>query len=206
MADYPPYMNAYGLIQKILAKIKDAPTPERFTQDFLSTKLGFKGGSAFAFIPFAKRLGFLGSDGTPTDIYRRFRNSAQSGFAAASAMKKGYADLYSRNEYVHALDHKDLEGLTVEATGLDKASKTLRAIVASFEAVKTFAKFEGAEEEENVAQEEGAEEKKEKETPKVGDERELRVSYTFNLNLPETTNIAVFNAIFKALREHLLTK
>jgi hypothetical protein len=33
---------------------------------------------------------------------------------------------------------------------------------------------------------------------------ELKVGYTINLNLPETTNPDVFNAIFKSLKEHLL--
>lgn len=103
MADYPPFMNAYGNIGKILAKIKDAQTPERFTLDYLATKLGFSGGSATPFIPFAKRLGFLASDGTPTDLYRRFRNPAQSGAAIAEATKKGYAALYERNEHAHHL-------------------------------------------------------------------------------------------------------
>jgi len=32
----------------------------------------------------------------------------------------------------------------------------------------------------------------------------LGLSYTINLNLPATSDIAVFNAIFKSLREHLL--
>ena len=38
----------------------------------------------------------------------------------------------------------------------------------------------------------------------VADGAGLRLGYTINLNLPATTDIAVFNAIFKSLREHLL--
>jgi hypothetical protein len=34
--------------------------------------------------------------------------------------------------------------------------------------------------------------------------RNIGFSYTINLNLPETTDVEVFNAIFKALRENLL--
>jgi hypothetical protein len=34
----------------------------------------------------------------------------------------------------------------------------------------------------------------------------LRLGYTINLNLPATTEIEVFNAIFKSLRENLLRK
>lgn len=33
---------------------------------------------------------------------------------------------------------------------------------------------------------------------------DFRVGYTINLNLPETTNVEVFNAIFRSLRENLL--
>ena len=54
MADYPPFMNAYGSIDSILKQVKSAKTPERFTYDFLKTTLGFKSSSARAFIPLFK--------------------------------------------------------------------------------------------------------------------------------------------------------
>lgn len=85
-----PYLNAYGNITKALDGIKTAPTPERFTQDFLSTKLGLKGGGATPIIPFLKRIGFLNSDGTPTDTYKEFRNETLRPKAAAKALKRGY--------------------------------------------------------------------------------------------------------------------
>ena len=85
MADYPPFMNASGTIPRILDKIKEAKTPARFTQDFLATNLGFPGGSPKAFIPFAKRLGLLSSDGSPTDLYQQFRDPSRSKQAMASA-------------------------------------------------------------------------------------------------------------------------
>ncbi len=34
----------------------------------------------------------------------------------------------------------------------------------------------------------------------------MNLSYTINLNLPETTNIAVFNAIFTAMKAQLLKR
>ena len=68
-----PYVNAYGNISRALDRIQTAATPPRFTQDFLETKLGLSGGSARPLIPFLKRMGFLNTDGTPTDLYRQFR-------------------------------------------------------------------------------------------------------------------------------------
>lgn len=46
MATEIPYIAAAGAIAKIIEKIKEAATaPESFSGDFLSSKLGFKGGN-----------------------------------------------------------------------------------------------------------------------------------------------------------------
>ena len=79
MASKLPYLASPGLIPKILGKIQEARRPERFTQDFLETKLGFGGGSARAIIPLLKRTGFLSSDGTPTRLYDQFPNADTQG-------------------------------------------------------------------------------------------------------------------------------
>jgi hypothetical protein len=204
MPEYPPYMNAYGLVPKVLQKIKEAETPDRFTQDFLSTKLSFGGGSAKAFIPFAKRIGLLGPDGAPTDIYKAFRNKAHSGAAMARAIRKGYAELYSRNEYLHDLDKKKLEGLIIEQTGLEAGHQTIRAICGSFDGLKSFAEFDKKDipipKNEKASEDNGHEKIEGLSGVKLG------LSYTINLVLPKTDDVGVFNAIFKALREHLLTK
>lgn len=89
-----PYLLSPGTLRKVLNKVIEAKTPERFTQDFLETKLSFKGGSARAVIPYLKRLKMLEQDGTPTDLYRKFRNSDTSGSAIAQAMKEGYSELF----------------------------------------------------------------------------------------------------------------
>ena len=207
MADNPPYMFSYGLLEKILKKARSAATPSKFTQDYLKTKLGFPSGSAMAFIPFAKRLGLLNQDGTPSDLYTRFRNPDDhlSGAAIAEAMRRGYADLFARNEYVHAMDEDALRGLVIEATGLDKDSKVVAAVTKTFLTMRVFADFEAAadttpstETMPGTAGMPTAPPPVVKRTPQLG------FSTTIYLNLPNTSDIAVFNAIFKSLRENLL--
>lgn len=63
-----PYVMATSRIKPTLEQIVKASVPDRFTQDFLTTKLGIKGGSGKVMLPFLKKIGFVGSDGTPTDI------------------------------------------------------------------------------------------------------------------------------------------
>lgn len=213
MADYPPYMNAHGNVTKILNKIKEAQTPDRFSQDYLDTVLGFSGGSAKPFIPLAKRIGLLNSDGTPTDLYNRFRNPAQSEQAMAEMIRLGYPELYKRNEYFHALDKAGLKGLVMEVTGLDKGASTLDAIVNTYEALKGFANFELASALPEIETGVGGAEKNSSAvgaaghpgTPQQDLSAQLRFSHNIYINLPDTTNVEVFNAIFKAMKENLLS-
>jgi len=201
-------MNAYGLIAKILSKIKEAKTPDSFTQDFLKTVLGFKTGSANAFIPLAKRLGLLNSDATPTELYKKLRNLKVSKEAMAQAIRTGYSDLFAANEYAHKLSNKDLEGLIKQITGLDKSTTTLPSICGTFQALKDFADFEkGAEGLSHEEEKTKSEHKKDVTLSPIQEEDvRLNLSYSINLVLPKTDDISVFNAIFKSLKENLLRK
>jgi hypothetical protein len=209
--EFPPYVNTTGILNSVFKKIVEATPPPRFTQDFLSTKLGFKKGSANSIIPFFKRIGFLGSDGIPTELYNRFRNPSKQGNALAAGMKLGYQDLYSRNEYWHNLNKNELSGLIVEATGTAPNSSTLKAILQTIDVLKQYAKFDGADENseqpvEKKTSHETTEEVILAQPKKPKEELGINLSYTINLNLPETSDIAVFDAIFKSLRENLLKK
>ena len=199
-----PYLNAYGNIAKALEAIKKASTPDRFTQDFLAAKLGLSGGSATPIIPFLKRTGFLNGDGTPTDLYKKFRNDGLRGSAAAQAAKTGYSALYEIHEYAHDLNDKELRGLIVQATGLEANSTTARAIGGSFKALKSFANFEDKSPSEEPPKAEELPVTKNRSTVGDGKTPEFKLGYTINLNLPATSDIAVFNAIFKSLKDHLL--
>lgn len=92
-------------------------------------------------IPYLKRAGFLTSDGTPTELYKRFRNSSLRGAAAALGLRNAYSDHYVANEYVHDASDKDLKGVIVQVTGLEEGSKLIPAMVASFKVLKAFADF-----------------------------------------------------------------
>lgn len=215
-ASMPPFINSTGLIQKILEKIQQAQEPARYTQDFQGTVLGYGSGSARPFIPFLKRLGFLESDGRPTNLYRKFRNADTAGWAMAQAIRHGFKSLYQRNEYAHDLTDDKLKNLVVEITGKAKSAGSVMAIAGSFKACKNFADF-------NQTAEVGSDEIApsidipiEKTTPYISPSESsqpiirraqqvgMSFGYTINLNLPDTDDPKVFNAIFSALKETLL--
>lgn len=205
MPDYPPYMNAPGTLTRALQQIKTAATPDRFTYDFMENTLGLRGGSARPVVPYLKRTGFLGSDGTPTELYKRFRNPSETGPAAADALKIGYRVLFDMNEKANELSDENLKGLVVQATGLERDSPTVRAIVGSFKVLKTLATFDRQPAAPDVLPQQDTQiAVRDVQSDETG--LGLNLSYTINLNLPATSDVSVFNAIFKSLKENLLKK
>lgn len=126
---YPPFMAAYGTMEKIFAKIRDHDVPDLFTQEFLRYKLGFSREADRAFIGIAKRLGLISADNTPTALYLRIRDPKKAPAAFAEALVIGYPTLYAKNANVHKLDRASLGALVQEITGLESGAVTLRAIV-----------------------------------------------------------------------------
>jgi hypothetical protein len=201
-----PYVTAPGGIDKALNGIKSAAVPERVSQDFVKTILKIPGGSGDQMTSFLKKIGLANGDGTPNDLYRRFRNPVSSGAAIATAIRTAYAPLYVRNEFVHELDDTALLGLIVEETGEAHDANSVKLTVSCIKHLKAFADFSTVEPERTpVTKLEPA--TRENLPPAPLDGKKLvgfNLGYTINLNLPATSDPAVFDAIFKSLKEHLL--
>jgi hypothetical protein len=214
--ELPPYLSSTGLLQELLKKIQEAPPPTRFSQDYLFTNLKFKkSGSTIPFIPFLKRIGFLSNDGAPTDIYKKFRNPNPtiSGQAIAEAFRFAFKDLYARNEYWHKLSKDDLKNFLIEVLEVDSKNTALGFLLRTIETLKKYANFseipiEGDTDVDvkSEAPEKKPERDEKSEKKKQSDLDGINLSYTINLNLPETSDGKVFDAIFKSLKEHLLKK
>lgn len=204
-----PYMSGPGTLPKILNKIIEASVPESFNGDFLGTKLGFPGGNQRTFISWAKKCGLLNPDGTPTQVYKNFRNPDFRGTAMARALKTGYEELYTRNEYAHDLSDKDLKKLVSEVTGKPHDNSTVSAIYRSFKNAKEFADFEAQTTKEETRKKPDVKASnpipQTHPTPPVKSQKiDLGLNYTINLVLPKTDDPAIYDAIFKSLKENLL--
>ena len=206
MADNLPYLATPGTAPRALEKIKAAATPERFTTDFVNTVLGFKGGTGAALSPFFKRLGFVASDGTPTELYKRFRNPSSTKQAAAEAFKTGYRALYERNEYIHKATDEDLKGAIVEVTGREADSQVVSLVFSTIKALKPFCDFDakGSSPTKDAGKPDDQSSGKEKVPPHEKGGMGLNLAYSINLHLPASDDIKVFDAIFKSLKENLL--
>ncbi|WP_374972988.1 DUF5343 domain-containing protein [Spongiibacter marinus] len=213
-----PYVTAPGNVTKALNAIANAATPERISQDFVKEVLKIPGGSGDQMTAYLKKVGLASSDGSPTPIYKKFRNPSTRGEAGAEILKHGYAELYKHNEYAHEMSESKLKGLIIEVTGHEHDSSAVTCAVSCFKNIKAFADFSAQSKGEliegNAEDESYKRQSTTQQQPNANSQFSLggstgiglNLGYTINLNLPATSDIAVFNAIFKSLKENLLSE
>jgi hypothetical protein len=203
-----PYITAHGNIAKALEAIQKAAVPDKVSGDFVKTILGIKGGSGDQVTSLLKKIGLVDASGSPTSRYNQFRNPTTSGIAIAEAMRTAYKPLFDRNEHIYAVGDEELKGLIVEETGHAHDSTPVKMIHNCFKALNSFANFgttfAASAPEDLLEKPTGPNETLDR--PKYGNNGspKLNIGYNIHLNLPATDDIAVFNAIFKSLRENLL--
>ena len=203
-----PYLTSRKSLKACLEKIKEAGTPDKFNGKFLNEKFAMKGGNARTLPPYLKRIGFVAPDGSPTEWYKEFRNPNLSGQVAFTALKRAYSEIFEVNENAHKKGDAELKGIVAQVTGLDHDNPIITYIIGTFKTLKSFSTFEELTAVQAVEPEQtGTQEEPNGGTglpPLPGSQVGLNIGYNINLNLPATSDVAVFDAIFKSLKEHLL--
>jgi hypothetical protein len=205
-----PYVTSPGNIDRALNAIKQASVPAKVSQDFVKTMLKVPGGSGDQMTSFLKKIGFTNIDGSPSELYKQFRNPSQSGKAVAAAIRHAYAPLYLRNEFMHQLTDEALLGLVTEETGLPHDSNPVKMVCGCIKHLKIFADFSDDDEKvvsiTPLAPTPNLPSRNYDDAAPSPKSFGLNLGYTINLNLPATSDPEVFNAIFKSLKEHLLSQ
>ena len=196
------YVQIYGQLKDVFQSISEGQAPEKFTRQHLKD-IGFGASNFRAVIPLLKALGFLSEDGTPTKRYHDYRNQALSRRVMAEALRECYGDLFTIKSNPNTVDRDLIEGKfksTFNATPL-----TAKLMANTFFALLALADLSGqpAPKKEEVA--DTPPPKIEKTENKVLPlESRTSLHYNIQIHLPATKDIEVFNAIFKAIKEHLL--
>jgi uncharacterized protein DUF5343 len=197
------YVQVYGQLGQLFARIAEGQAPEKFTTQYLKD-LGFTSSNYRAVIPLLKSLGFLSEDGTPTPRYHDYRNPARSRRIMADALREAYGDVFTIKANPTDADRPLIEG---KFKSVHNASANVAKLMANtFYSLLELADLSF-----------GAIETKKEEKhleppihPKTGDDTKPvshprpTLHYNIQIHLPATKDIEVFNAIFKALKEHLL--
>lgn len=198
MTDYP-YMISNNKIAPIISKIQQAARPPKFTIEVLRS-LGFTSTNDRAFIPLAKKLGFLADDGTPTVLYDQLKDKTTTKTVLAAQIRSLYSELFAINVEIHKASETEIKGAISRVSGKDEDG--VNRIYNTFKALCSNADFSGNVNTEETSKEEPAE----KVAPSIP---ALPLSvpqfhYNIQIHLPATTDISVYNAIFKSLKDNLL--
>jgi len=201
------YLSSTKNLDAILDALKTAQAPRQFTHSFLQG-LGFKASTDRLVIGVLKGLGFLDQTGVPTPRYFEFLDQSQSGRVLADAIREAYADLYQLNTKAHELSRADVKGKMKTLTQGQFSEAVLNKMVPTFFALANAADWSAIPDVPQAVT--GADEGPAVETPAARREEvasALRLGglvYSINIQLPETRDPAVYDALFRSLRTHLL--
>ena len=197
-----PYTVANNKVSQILTKIRSAAKPAKFTNEFLK-QLGFTSSNDRAIISILRGLGFLSVDGTPTEYYDRLKDNTDWQFVLGERIQEMYKDLFSINTEIHKDSDAEIKGAISRITGKDDAS--VARYTATFKTLAGLAQFGASPRIRTKSKEEEKEAGAPPKRPQVFDPTNgIEFSHNIQIQLPATTDISVYNAIFKSLRENLL--
>lgn len=207
MADYP-YLATNKSIPQLFEKIRTAGKPSKFTNDFLR-QMGFTSSNDRGYPPLLKKLGFLTDDGTPTQYYDHLRDESTAKVTLAERIKSLYSDLFTINTSIQSAPESEIKGAISRITGKDETN--VSRIYSTFKALCSIADFNNnlqpVKKIENIQSTQKANETSPIpiEGSTSSNEPILRTPsfhYNIQIHLPATTDISVYNAIFKSIREN----
>ena len=201
MALSSSYVQPTNRIPDIFNKIRDGQAPERFTRQLLKD-WGFRSSNDHAFIPLLKALGFLSSEGKPTQRYNDYRDHSRSKLIMAEALRDAYGDIFLIKEHPTQSDKDAIEGkfksfhnASENVAGL--MTKTFMGLLSLADLSKKAVNTPAAKEPEKKA---GLEVDA---LPRTQGGGVSGLHYNIQIHLPATKDIEVYNSIFKSLKEHL---
>lgn len=208
MPDSYPYTISNNKISAVFAKIREAARPERLSQQVLK-HWGFTGSNDRAFIPVLRGLHFIDENGAPTELYGKLKGDTNWQELLGEQIRQLYSDLFATNVNINSAPDAEVKGAMSRITGKD--ASTVARYFNTFKALATLAKFDGKLAADVQTKDPDVQEGEEvvrtdsKQNPIDVDSSVRTNSFHYNIqiHLPATSDISVYNAIFKSLKEHL---
>ncbi len=211
------YLTSTKNLKDILTAIQQAQAPKQFSMTFLHN-LGFKSSSDRLFIGMLKSLGFLSASGNPTQRYFEYLDQTQSGRVLAEALREAYADLFELNVNAHKWTRDEVKNKLKALTQGQFSDDVLGKMASTFVALAAEADFEAVEPADiPVPDEEPVDDAPA--PPPAGDGRVPTtietprttfgglggLVYNIQIQLPESRDPGVYDALFRSLKTHLFS-
>ena len=201
------YLSSVKNVEAIFNSMLAAKAPEKFTTKFLED-LGFKSSSDRLFISMLKALGFLDNNGVPQQRYFEFMDQSQSKRIVARGITEAYEDLFSLRKDAQNLSNEEVKNKLKTITQGQKGDRVIEQMAMTFKALCSYADWTPDEHPSasQVAKEEPVSvvEEHNSRVKNASQRGNMDLHYNIQIHLPETTNMAVYDAIFQSLTKHLM--
>lgn len=206
------YLTSTKNFDAIMNSILSARAPERFTNKFLED-LGFKSSNDRLITGVLKGLGFLSETGEPTQRYYAFLDQTQSKRILAVGIQEAYEDLFNLRRDAQNMSQDEVKNKLKTLTQGQKGDRVVDLMARTFKTLCDYADWsepeivEKSKVEEKVSQDESEVVPISSGTVTLPIETKtnaLGLCYNIQIHLPETTNMAVYDAIFQSIKKHLM--
>ena len=188
------YVMATSRLSELFSKIKDGQVPPQVTQQLLKD-WGFRSSADKAYIPLLKSLGFLTSDGKPTQRYQDYRDHSRSKVVLGSALREAYGDLFLISNSPTTANKDPIEGKfkSFHNTSDDVAGRMTKTFYALLALSDVSEDGKGASKAKPDKDNEEQDSKKKRKETNGGTLTDLH--YNIQIHLPATKDLEVYNAI-----------
>ena len=200
-------------LQGVVNSVVSAKAPERFTNKFLDD-LGYKSSNDRLYIGVFKALGLLDDNGVPQARYFQFIDQTETNKILAQGIQEAYEDLFNLRKDAQTLTVDEVKNKLKTLTQGQKSDNILGWMANTFKALcdladwNTTSNIKVDPKKDNTHQPKSLTDKNltSTEVSQFGNEtlKAMNLHYNIQIHLPETTNMAVYDAIFQSLKKHLL--
>ena len=197
-------------LESIINSVVSAKAPERFTNKFLED-LGFTSSNDRLYVAMFKALGLIDEGGIPTQRYYRFIDQTQTAKVLAEGIEEAYGDLFNLNKKAQDLSNEEIKNKLKTLTLGQKTDKVLGLMANTFKALCSLADWNKKNKVTEIHKTLENHEKEKIETQNTvlsennnSSHNKMNLHYNIQIHLPETTNLAVYDAIFQSLKKHLM--
>lgn len=205
MALTSAYLTSVKNFEGIMNSILGAKAPDRFTNKFLED-LGYKSSNDRLILGVLKSLGFLNETGDPVQRYYDFLDQTQSRQILAVGIQEAYEDLFNINRDAQNLSQEEVKNKLKTLTQGKKGDRIIDNMARTFKTLCDYAEWNDSKEKslQSKIKEPKEEVSTKKQTFSESKSANLGLHYNIQIHLPETTNMAVYDAIFESIKRHLM--
>lgn len=215
MALTTSYLTSVKNFEGIMNSILGARAPERFTNKFLED-LGYKSSNDRLILGVLKSLGLLNDTGEPTQRYYDFLDQTQSKKVIATGIQEAYEDLFNLKRDAQNMSQEEVKNKLKTLTQGSKGDKVIDSMARTFKTLCDYADWSEIPINSRVnstsaSKNNDISEKPDyvvQNSPKSVESKpisnQLGLHYNIQIHLPETTNMAVYDAIFQSIKKHLM--